>query len=56
MRSFKGYIIWSFVIDIILIAYLFTLHEKVGLGVILLLSLLLIGATFISAYFMNRNK
>ncbi|MFS0881059.1 hypothetical protein [Metabacillus niabensis] len=56
MRSMKGYIIGSIVTDIILIGYLFTLLDSIGIGFFLLLSILLLAGSFLSVYFMKKNS
>ncbi|MCM3441648.1 hypothetical protein [Metabacillus halosaccharovorans] len=48
MRSPKGLLIGSVITDIVLIIYLFTLIEEIGLGFVIFLSALLVGATFLT--------
>ena len=54
MRSPKVLLIGSVVTDIVLIIYLMTLADDIGLGIVLLLSGLLLGGTFITYKLMNR--
>ncbi|MCM3160103.1 hypothetical protein [Metabacillus litoralis] len=54
MRSPRVLFIGSILTDIILIIYLLTLIDEIGLGFVILLSTLLIGGTFITYKFMSK--
>ncbi|WP_273131156.1 hypothetical protein ACNRWW_07000 [Metabacillus sp. HB246100] len=54
MRSPKVLLIGSILTDIILIVYLFTLIDEMGVGFFLLLSGLLLGGTFLTYKLMSR--
>lgn len=54
MRSPKVLIIGSVITDIVLIIYLFTLIDEIGIGLVILLSSLLLGGTFLTYKFMSR--
>lgn len=54
MRSPKGLLIGSVITDIVLIIYLFTLIEEIGIVFVLLLSALLLGATFLTYKLTSR--
>lgn len=55
MRSPKGLFIGSIFIDIVLIIYLLTNVNEIGIGIVLLLSALLLGGTFLTYKLMNRQ-
>jgi hypothetical protein len=54
MRSPKVLLIGSIITDIVLIIYLLTLTDEIGYGMILLLSILLLGGTLLTYKLMNR--
>jgi hypothetical protein len=55
MRNPKVLFIGSLITDIVLIIYLLTLTDKIGIGVVILLSALLLGGTFITYKMINRS-
>jgi hypothetical protein len=55
MRSPKVLFIGSIITDIVLILYLLTLADEIGLGLVLLLSVLLLGGTFLTYKLINRS-
>jgi hypothetical protein len=55
MRSPKVLFIGSIITDIVLILYLLTLADEIGLGLVLLLSALLLGGTFLTYKLINRS-
>ncbi|WP_156177590.1 hypothetical protein [Bacillus sp. SA1-12] len=54
MRSPKLFFIGSIFTDIVLIVYLFTISDNIGFPLVLLLSLLLLGGTFLTYKLVNR--
>ncbi|WP_176550946.1 hypothetical protein [Bacillus sp. AFS040349] len=54
MRSPRVLFIGSILTDIVLIIYLLTLIDEIGLGFVILLSALLLGGTFITYKFMSK--
>ncbi len=54
MRSPKVLVLGSVITDIVLIVYLLTLIDEIGIGLVILLSVLLLGGTFITYKFMSR--
>lgn len=54
MKSPKVLLIGSIITDIILILYLLTLIDELGIGIVILLSSLLLGGTFLTYKLMSR--
>ncbi|WP_175638754.1 hypothetical protein [Metabacillus schmidteae] len=54
MKSPKVLLIGSVITDIILILYLLTLIDEIGIGIVILLSALLLGGTFLTYKLMSR--
>ena len=54
MRSPKALLIGSIITDIVLILYLLTLIDEIGIGLVCLLSALLLGGTFRTYKLMSR--
>lgn len=54
MRSPNVLLIGSVITDIVLIIYLFTLIDEIGIGLVILLSALLLGGTFLTYKLMSR--
>lgn len=54
MRSPKVLLIGSVITDIVLIVYLLTMIDEIGIGFVILLSALLLGGTFLTYKLISR--